>query len=807
MTAREMARRVVVSTMLAVLAWLTLNPLVTALVPGMSPALQSLMIGHQQLGIVFLLSVVFYFPLHILLARGFNRAALVSVLQPFKAMAFLVVTYQVADLVMPLSRWAVIPVYAAALAAYEWRRPRRMLLRGFDLALTVFLASASVTGPDDQLIRFLVPAIGVLVVYEGLKIGVGAAVRRSIDAAALGSLGLWTGLAMLPFAAMMADGTNAGRYGNFPEVDLFHYGTAFAFVFAVGGHAFLMGRRYAASGRSLVSVPVVVVVLALCGALEARNLLHYPAFAPEVVDTAGMLPTTVSPYTNVQGYPLKGKDAWFADRADTCATPRCHPELSAQHRLSAHGRAFTNDVFQWQLEDFTARMGREAADYCIACHAPLGVIQYPGDGSRGVVVDPATTTERGFTLGVDCVVCHRAVAERDPAKIGGASLTIRPTWLERERYLGEDDTPQVTDTAIVFGAFGEFLKDVLPIDPDAPDTPPNQVLHNFFIRAATPLHRRTYHVDRADWDAICGGCHVVRLPPILSPDGKERTVADHYLSSLDSPFHKAGVGCSGCHQQRMETYEIGFNTVSHSYLGSGSSLPYGDPADDRTFRTISDAYLAGIGDARLEAITRADLPPCIDDLSDPATGSMLLRERGETNPFDGTNGGLKRRNLLSVDLDVRQQGPGFVRLAVTTTNVCVGHAFPSGGGIKGYLEVVAVNRNREVVGRYGGVDDDGLPILLPTVLGARVADAAGNVIADRWFRDATRVVYSRSLAPGVPQTDIVDVSFPVDSAPTRVFARWYFLRPEFYRNRERGIATPVPAVLVGEAGRALRPAP
>ncbi len=100
-----------------------------------------------------------------------------------------------------------------------------------------------------------------------------------------------------------------------------------------------------------------------------------------------------------------------------------------------------------------------------------------------------------------------------------------------------------------------------------------------------------------------------------------------------------------------------------------------------------------------------------------------------------------------------------------------------------------------------------LPILLPTVLGARVADAAGNVIADRWFRDATRVVYSRSLAPGVPQTDIVDVSFPVDSAPTRVFARWYFLRPEFYRNRERGIATPVPAVLVGEAGRALRPAP
>jgi hypothetical protein len=60
-------------------------------------------------------------------------------------------------------------------------------------------------------------------------------------------------------------------------------------------------------------------------------------------------------------------------------------------------------------------------------------------------------------------------------------------------------------------------------------------------------------------------------------------------------------------------------------------------------------------------------------------------------------------------------------------------------------------------------------------------------------------VYSRSLAPGVPQTDIVDVSFPEGSAPIRVVARWYFLRPEFYRNRERGIATPVPAVTVGEA--------
>ncbi len=807
---REGVRIVVASTMLAILAWLTINPIVTSLSPTMSPPVQSLMIGHGQLGIAFFILLGLYYPLHIFLESGFNRVALGKVGRPFKGLAFLIATFSMLDVAFPISPYAVIPVIAVAFLAYELTRRRARWLRLLDLALIGILTSMTVTGTEDQLIRFFAFSIVFLGLFGVLKVVYLFLARRPIGSQQMANLRIWTALAMAPLAAMMAFGTNDGKYSIFPRNDVFHWFTAFAFVAVIAGHVIAMARRFRSGGRSLVSLPIVLVVLALCGALEARNYYHYRQFAPEPVDTETLVPTRASPFTNVMGYPMAGRDDWFAARSETCANPRCHQELSPQHNLSAHGRAFTNDVFQWQLEDFIAQMGRDSADYCIACHAPLGVIQYPGDGSRGKIVDPATATDPSFTIGVGCVVCHRAVAERDPAKIGDASLTIRPLWLEKERYLGEEDSPRPPppDRGTTLGFLEGLADDFLSIEYLMADgSQGDSALHKFLIRAAIPLHKKTYHIDRADWDDICGACHVVRLPANLSVDGKERIVADHYFSFMDSPYKKAGIGCSRCHQQRMETFEAGYNSVSHSYLGSGASLPYDNAADDEKFRALSAAYLDGIGDIGLEAIFPADLPPCIDDIPGALKSSMLLRERGDTNAFVTTNGGLSQRDLLSVALEVQDRGPGGITLAVTTSNACVGHTFPAGGGIKGYLEVLAYDGPERVVGRYGGLDDRGLPIMLPTVLGTQAADQMGNVIADRRFWEASKLVYSRTLLPGIPQTDVVKVSFPEGTTPNRVVARWYFLRPEYYRNRERGLSTPVPPVMAGQADLLLGPQP
>jgi hypothetical protein len=546
----------------------------------------------------------------------------------------------------------------------------------------------------------------------------------------------------------------------------------------------------------------VLLTAAGIAGFEVGNVADHTNFETPIEDLqtlpARMEIDRPSVHSALTGMYLPSRDRWYEPRARSCGDGSlCHGELVAQHDISAHGRAMTNETFKAQLAEFIRIEGREAADYCLACHAPLGVIYFPGDGSRGPVIDPLTTTEPAFTMGVSCVACHRAEPERDPSRIGNASLAIRPLWLEPDRYLGEE-------------------------------SPDGNRLHNTLIIAANSVHRRTYRVPKPDWNAICGACHLVTLPSSLAHDGVQRIAADHFQSFMDSPFATAGVTCADCHQQRFTTRLNAYNTVDHHYLGTGASLPYvpGDvfptresvgilaflgeshaadgtvPQDPdprvkaRAFRKLTDGFLNGIGDVSLEAATPDELPVCLDTLAAKAGRYVVLDERAPDTDWS-TNGGLSHVDLLTTTVRVDATSAGAIDLTVRTVNNCIGHTFPSGGGIKGYLTVEVLDGRGTVLARHGGSGPDGLPVEASTLLGTRTTDKDGQPIRNRRFWNVDRVVYQRVLVPGVESVDAIHLTLPDGAVPARVTAEWMYLRPEFFRNRERGVGDPVPPIRIG----------
>lgn len=774
MTQDNKTRLYLDSIMLAFLIWLVLNPLITALSPEMTPFIQSAMFSHGDIGTVFLVFVIFYFPAHIYTSQEFSCAATKKIFSHIAGFIIIMVVYFVLVFFWEhTSKYSSIFVLTAAFILFERAHRQRTRARKMtDLLATFILIYLSLHATRDGLIRHF---IIVLLAYSLIKTVSSAfhlIQRKKEDATDyFGVLGFYLSIYMFMFALMMAGGTNSGKYPYTPVMDYPHYVTAIIFTTVIFVHLAMSAKKLKSQNKKPVSIPVVLLAFFIFISWETRNAFFYKAYATPILDVSSLKPEKASRYTNVQGYYHRGKNNGFIRSSATCATTRCHPELSEQHHLSAHGRAMENNVFKWQLKIFIREKGRAAADYCIACHAPLGVIEYPGDGSRGKIIDPLTTDEPSFTLGVGCVVCHRAMPEKEKDAVGNCSLTIKPNWLEKERYLGEETK-----------------------------TPEGMKIHQSLIHAANVLHRKTYHVKKEEWDYICAACHVVHLPASLSADGKEhRNIADHYTSFADSPYAKAGLSCASCHQQRFVTYEIGYDTVSHLYLGSGSSLPYGNTHDDKTFRAVSTGFLKGIGNTALFAAHKNDLPLCLDDIDAYKDRHIMLPQRGPGIQSSRTNGGLTRRDLLKTSLELVSLKKNSVHFIVRTQNDCVGHAFPSGGGIKGFLEVKLYDDKNHVIATYGGRGKNGLPVTAPTNLGVRTVDKNGKPITDRHFWNAVKAIYKKYLNPGEIMSNDITLTFTEDEKPSRMEARWYYLRPEFFRNHERGITKNVPPVLIGSA--------
>lgn len=757
----------------AFLLVLTATGLGTGLAPSMTPWVQVTMLVHRSVGVALLIFVVVFHPVHLLTASQLGGRERRGLLWRIGTVACTLAIYATVYEVWGFDpeTLATIPIVAVFLVALMWRSPptqRRIL----ELQFVVF--AVIMDGIIDHLGRILIISLFLHAVWQIVRL-LYQLVRKEPGATdPVSHATHYALMCMALFSFVIFEGTGPSgpnravyfRHG-------LHLATTFLFLAILGVHlvrmlARLRAQRTVAPLLHTYTLWISLASFVAVGATYGAAQVKWAAAKPDVRGAARFKPTA---YSNLRGYQKTARGQPYDDVAHGCGGTRdCHDDVDAQHGISAHGRAFVDTKFQKQLKIFIGEKGRAAADYCLSCHAPLGVIEHPGDGSRGAVLDPLTTRDPTFTQGIGCIACHRAQPEKEEKKLGNASLTILPMWLDSEQYLGEDN-------------------------PDASE------VYWDMIALAVQLHSRKYHVPRDDWQYVCAACHVVDLPASLADDGQQRRVADQWSSFAKSPYGKAGLRCADCHQQWMSTYAFGNVTVAHNFLGSGTSLPYADVAADRTLRARSHGFLQGQGDVSLEAHTLDELPPCVADLRDGATPSgTALRVRGQSNAYAGTNGGTARRDILGLGLTVLAADTHSVQLRTVTTNACSGHSFPSGGGIKGYLTVSVFDASGIQIGQYGGLGPDGKPLDLPTNLGTRALNAQGEVVSDRRFWTAHKLLSRRVIAPGETLTDNVTIPLAGQRAPKRVEARWNYARPERLRALEDGPPSAAPPVeVIGRA--------
>lgn len=774
---RDGWRRILDTVAVAFVVWLTVNPLVTLLAPSLSPGVQAAMVAHRHVGGAFLAFIILYQPLHYIGAHDMGMPALWGLLKRLRVAVVVIVGYLLAA---TLGQWTIRnPAYLVVVAVFGyalWRKEAPIRRRLLEVLLGA--VAVAVDAYDPAVGR---PLMLILIAYSVWQIGV--LLVRMVSpkpgrADLSGHVLSFTTVFMVLCAFVISNATGAlGPRQGVYQRHILHIGSAVLFLAVMVWHFLQVSRRERRKQhpRPLLRPRVLALVLALLAVSEVVHVWVLTRFTTPLVDATHLRPLRPTPYANLQGYRRAGLDAGYAPSAQSCGgTLYCHNDLSEQHDISAHGRAFSDVKFQKQLKIFVAEKGRPAADYCLACHAPLGVLAFPGNATSDQVVDPFTTREPSFTYGVGCVVCHRATPVADAAKANNASLTIRPLWLDPERYLGENE-----------------------------ETPEARSVHrDTMLTAAIQLHVREYRIDHTKVNALCAACHTVELPASLADDGVARRVADQYGSFASSAYAKAGLTCIDCHQQRMNTPNSVASTA-HNYLGSGTALPYANAKDDQRVRASSLAFLRGLGDIALEANSPAQLPPCINDIARlRVDGSRAdgLPLRTQDHALDGRRGLRGERAILQVDVNLLKAKDRELTLRIRTTNSCDGHAFPSGGGIKGYLEVEVADGQGRRLGTFGGLGADGRPVDRPTNLGSRAADQQGQLLTDRRFWRAHELRFKRVIAPGQSQSD--DIAIPLSEAyrpgaPYAVTARWQYLRPELLRDLEEGATRNLQPVVIG----------
>jgi hypothetical protein len=731
--------------------------------------------SHDTMGSMLLVVLPLFVLFHIVGRAGLRPRALEVGLSCLRRFAFIVTALFVTALASQVSRLCGAGVGLIALAIFERAvRDRRRAARLVDVSVVAVYLAGLATASEPGLVRM--PLIATLLLVQCEAAAFAREVMR-LEGEALsrwGALSIAFACALLPFSVLLHSSPTASAYGkSFSIYTILHVVTTTAFVVALVAHIRSVAKKMSAARRPppVFSWPTFLAgLVAITGwQLGASAALRWHYAPPARVGAARIQAMRVSPYSRVEGYAQFAWDERLLQPAKSCGHAKCHAEVTEQHELSAHGRAFTNDAFQFQLAQFVRDKGPADADYCIACHAPIGVITHLAGEPGSPALDPSSK-DLAFNAGITCIVCHRSTPETHRERTGNVSLIIRPLDLESDRYLGAGES-----------------------------SPSGDELHRRLIKLAPELHRRTYRIDHQAADAVCAACHVYVLPGSLSADGKDHLVSDEYSSFADSPYARAGLTCASCHQPQFTNYEDGYPMVDHHYLGSGSSLPYDVAAADEHFRALSMSFLEGLGDLSLEADTPQALPVCIGTLSAAQTASSELTQRSPEARFSAPDRDPRHRDLLRMSIDSVETADGALTVLISTTNECVGHVFPSGVGIKAYLEARAFDDTGQIAGQYGGLGPDDEPVETATRLGVQNVNSAGAPITDGRFWDAVGTIFRREILPGETIRDAIRLPITPGMHAARVEGTWYYLRPERFRNRERGIQRDIPPVAIGSA--------
>jgi hypothetical protein len=389
------------------------------------------------------------------------------------------------------------------------------------------------------------------------------------------------------------------------------------------------------------------------------------------------------------------------DNNDFCR--ECHAEVHQRWQMSAHRlSSFNNPPYRFSVlrtrEVSMQRQGNvELARFCAGCHDLVPLLS-------GRFDDPSYDVDNDPTAhaGITCTVCH-AVTEIGSAR-GNADLVIS----EPVQY-------PFADSASPFLSW----------------------LNRQLIKAKPELHKQTYLKPLHRSSELCGTCHKVHIPEELN-QYKWLRGQNHYDSFLLSGVSGHGVAsfyypqqaaerCATCHMPLLPSQELGARDFGsgelavhdHLFPGANTALPL--------LTSVTGAEVAvAAHQSFLEGAARVDL--------------FGIRDGGT---IDG-----RLQAPLRPELPVLQPGHTYlIETVIRTTRV--GHLLTQGTADSNQLWLdIEVRSGGQVIGRSGGMNQDGFVDPWSHFVNAYVIDRDGNRIDRRNAEDIFVPLYDNQIPPG-----------------------------------------------------------
>lgn len=422
---------------------------------------------------------------------------------------------------------------------------------------------------------------------------------------------------------------------------------------------------------------------------------------------------------------------------ETCA--ECHPDIAARHARSMHRlSSFNNPAYRRSVEDartaLAARDGRpQAARLCAVCHDPVPLFS-------GRFDDPAydPDTDPGSRAGITCLSCHAITAIASPRGNGDYAIVDPP------RY------PFEFSDSVLLRAVSHQL-----------------------IKAKPAFHKKTLLKPVHRSAEFCSACHKVHLPFELNRyrwlRGQNHYdsfllsgVSGHRVDSFYYPPQAKG-SCADCHMPPAASDDPAARDLAgdgrasvhdHLFAAANTAVPQmlGRPAEENSpryevMRRAARLDIFGIKeDGSIEGRLHAPLRPALPVL---------------------TPG---RRYLLEI--------------VVRTTGM--GHELTQGTTDSNELWLdVTVRAGERVIGRSGGLADDGDVDPWAHFLNAYLLDRDGNRIERRNVQDIFVALYNHQIPPGAAAVVHYALAVPPDATGAiRVEAavRYRKFDTRFYRH-------------------------
>jgi tetratricopeptide (TPR) repeat protein len=446
----------------------------------------------------------------------------------------------------------------------------------------------------------------------------------------------------------------------------------------------------------------------------------------------------------------------------------CHPDVYEGWAHSAHRfSSFNNPAYLFSVKEtrraLLERDGNvQGSRFCAGCHDPVPFFSGAFDDPEFDRPDFDPKAHPTAAAGVTCTTCH-AITNVNSVR-GNSDYTIE----------------EPTHYPFAFS-----------------DNPFLGWLNRQLVKAKPAFHKKTFLKPLHKTPEFCGSCHKVHLPVELNAyrwlRGQNHYDAYH-LSGVSghgvTSFYYPPVAqhdCNGCHMPLVESQDFGarhfddsgkLKVHKHQFPSANTALPHllGMPAwVNEEHRKFNDGVMRldifGVKEGgAIDGALTAPLGPEVPALEPGATYLIEVVVRTVKMGHLFTQG-TADSNEVWLDVAVTsgaeprsgaEPGPGGAEPEPRSGTESGGAAEPPGNG--GDTGGAGGAGGRRVIGRSGGLRDDGAVDPWSHFVNAYVLDREGNRIDRRNAQDIFIALYNHQIPPGA--ADVVHYRLTVPAEQT-----------------------------------------